>query len=533
VNSIFRNTSFDILAPERAQALESFARRCLEKLNVDGWDVSESTKLSDLDAQHWREICDSPEFYGKNPILDTKGGLDYIALCEKAGIDLFEHWDKVSSTSGDDMMLEMERSGLHGLHFRMNLPDPALRLAAVGALAEHLFYLEEKVLTTTPNLDYCHYPIVMMSCAIDDITDKLDDYQHWISRQDSSIPEYTSARLIELLQFEGAGSHPGSKMLFELALKQLISEKGLYEDELDDGTLERATLLFQIQKALRPLVYNVGYRLKIQGHTNEQVQAAVVPTIDSLLYLAQISPDLTRALKRQILINLFSAFPEALEQLQAKPEELQGVMLDEVLITHPDARHFQQTLAGPLALFSVQETLSTQDKGYQVIEFLTAAGYPLHADIAVRGELYGTPQFESLLLHCQGDCEALKTHYLTRYHDFGMPYDIAQHLTRPDVLAWYDDKSALSIIELALPYALPGKPKHELPLIDDEFNELSGFVADRPWLVKPILDILVRNQCVNTKAFQYFGFSGKDLDLLSSKSSDRIREDILAGDLGL
>jgi len=533
VNSIFRNTSFDILAPERAQALESFARRCLEKLNVDGWDVSESTKLSDLDAQHWREICDSPEFYGKNPILDTKGGLDYIALCEKAGIDLFEHWDKVSSTSGDDMMLEMERSGLHGLHFRMNLPDPALRLAAVGALAEHLFYLEEKVLTTTPNLDYCHYPIVMMSCAIDDITDKLDDYQNWISRQDSSIPEYTSARLIELLQFEGVGSHPGSKTLFELALKQLISEKGIYQDELDDGTLERGTLLFQIQKALHPLVYNVGYRLKIQGHTNEQVQAAVEPTIDSLLNLAQTSPNFSRALKRQILINLFSAFPEALEQLQAKPEELQGVMLNEVLITHPDARHFRKTLAGPLALFSAQETLSTQDKGYQVIEFLTAAGYPLHADIAVRGELYGTPSFEFLLLHCQGACEALRTHYLTRYHDFGMPHEIAQHLTQPDVLSWYDDQSALTIIELALPHAVPAGITHRQYGTPEVFSSLGGFMEARPWLAQPILDILVKHQYVNPFAFEYFGFGGKELDLLDSKSSERIREDILAGDLGL
>lgn len=533
MNSIFYKASFDILTPKRAQELESFAQAALKSLCPEGSTVDEDAKISRLADYQWHSICSDPAFVGKNAILDTRGGLDYLALCEREGIDLYDNWSNICESSYESMILEMERSGLHGLHFRMNLPDPALRLAAVSSLAEQLFYLEENIHVTTPKRDYCHYPLSMMSCAVDDMDDHLEKYQGWIAGQDPAIPEYTSARLIELLQFEGAGRHPGSKALFELALKQLVLEKGLYQDEFDDGTLERDTLLFQIQKAIRPLVYNVGYRLKLQGRTDEQVQTAVEPVIDSLLHLAQTSPNFARALKRQILINLFSAFPESLERLQVRPEELQGVMLDEVLITHPDARHFQQTLGGPLALFSAQETLQCQDKGHQVIEFLTAAGYPLHADIAIRGLLAGTPQFDYLLLHCQGPCAALKTHYLTRFHDFGMPYDIARHLMHPDVLPWYDDVSVVQIVELGLPHALGIIRTLNLPWFQGEFPRLDGFMATRPTLIKPILDILANNQHANSKAFEYFGFGGEHLDLLESKASERLREEVLAGDLGL
>lgn len=533
MNSIFYKASFEILTPQRAQELESFAQAALKSLCAQGSTVDEGDKLSQLADYQWLGICSNPAFVGKNAILDTRGGLDYLALCEREGIDLYDNWEKICESSYESMILEMERSGLHGLHFRMNLPDPALRMAAVSSLAEQLFYLEENIHVTTPKRDYCHYPLSMMSCAVDDMDDHLEKYQGWIAGQDPSIPEYTSARLIELLQFEGAGRHPGSKALFELALKQLVLEKGLYEDEFNDGTLERDTLLFQIQKAIRPLVYNVGYRLKLQGRDDEQVQAAVEPVIDSLLNLTQTSPNFARALKRQILINLFSAFPESLERLQARPEELQGVMLDEVLITHPDARHFQQTLAGPLALFSAQETLQFEDKGHQVIEFLTAAGYPLHADIAIRGVLAGTAHFDYLLLHCQGPCAALKTHYLTRYHDFGMPYDIARHLMQPDVLRWYDEESVVRIVKQGLPHALGIIRSVNSPWLQGEFPLLDGFMATRPSLIKPILDILANNEFANFKAFAYFGFDGKALDMLDGKASDRLREDVLAGDLGL
>lgn len=533
MNSIFYKASFDILTPQRAQELESFAQAALKSLCAPGETVDEDAKISKIGYLEWERICSDPAFIDKNPILNTRGGLDYLALCKREGIDLYDNWNNICESSYESMTLEMERSGLHGLHFRMNLPDPSLRLAAVGSLAEQLFYLEENIHVTSPTHDYCHYPLSMMSCAVDDMANHLDDYQDWISGQDPSIPEYTSARLIELLQFEGAGLHPGSKTLFELALKQLVLEKGFYQDDFEDGTLERDVLLFQIQKTIRPLVYNVGYRMKIEGRTDEQVQAAVEPVIDSLLNLAQTSPNFARALKRQILINLFSAFPESLERLQARPEELQGVMLDEVLITHPDARHFRKTLGGPLALFSAQETLQLEDRGRHVIEFLTAAGYPLHADIAIRGVLAGTAHFDYLLLHCQGPCKALETHYLTRYHDFGMPYDIARRLMLPDVLDWYDDASVVKIVKLALPHALGIIRSINSPWLQGEFPRLDGFMATRPSLIKPILDILSNSQFANFKAFEYFGFSGKELNMLGTKASDRLREDVLTGDLGL
>lgn len=333
----------------------------------------------------------------------------------------------------------------------------------------------------------------------------------------------------------GLETQEGKAWSRERGVDYFLTYEGQYDYKTLKENLGPQKLANMIELGFKCLVYNRGYHLKAtQGDARLSdfgLMGAVEPTIDRLLAPFKASPKFTQALKRQVLINLFSAFPSGLALLGAQPEELQGVMLDPVLRSHPDARYFANTLAGPTHLFAANHSAPKQHKATQVVEFLQAAGYPIHIDFACKGWLSTLGQTGNLIDHAAGKSYALNAFFSQPRTLDEMPIETTLSLLTPQYLAHYSDTAVINLIKAGVQISCPEAGYLNYRRACADIN-LRDFFAARADMIPVVLSALEKDDLISIDAFRLCGFDRRELNLLDNPP-DSLNEHILGSDLGL
>lgn len=530
MSKLFKNGQTYELTAEREALFERFACAVLTFAADSGHEYEFAEEVCTDYTFLFRDFVGSDEGRELLTQIHEGGALDFftIYIDQASSSEMESEWLEYESPfSFSDLREDIYSYGLHGLHFRMKLADEEGRKWGVTTISQQI----------NDYLDFCNndqaFPLQTLSCLIKEeyshdlkhATDAVRD----IERDDTSH-EFTKHELNALLNLFARVDHePEQPNALDTGMAKYMSGRGKYETELASNALPRQLLADQVEQGLLAMVYNYGYRLKATVPiSNFELKEEVEPVIDHLLEQFKSSPEFTAALKRQVMINLFSAFPRGLEMFDAKPEELQGVMLDPVLKTHPDAQYFLKTLMGPVALFRADKSAVEESKASSVIDYLTAAGYPITVETASRGLLFDRPEF-SALIHHEGGESAVLDAYLAEHHPADkMPRHAIRALMRPEYLRSYSDRAALNILCTGLDLRAAEASHARLPKL-----HLKEFFDQRPGLVKPLLDHLERNNLLTPKVFQELGFDHKELRLLGARAPDSLAEHVLGGELGL
>jgi hypothetical protein len=443
-----------------------------------------------------------------------------------------ELWDKLSDCTFSELQSDMVEFGLHSLHFRVNLNTLTDRIEAVVQLSRALFDVYSEGAYAGESV----YPVGVLSTVL------ADDYQNYVDQCQAAeedneggegIQPFTPDQLNELLHLNLRQRSLHPEHAYEEGLRYFMSQKGAYEEIIQAKQLPRLVQCQLIEAALMALVYNYGYRLKTEYLSNYDVKEEVSPIIDRLLTPLEAGVEFTAALKRQILINLFSAFPKGLEMFNARPEELQGVMLDPVLLVHPDAQFFEATLSGPLALFTPGRSCSYEHRATQLIDFLAEAGYPIHMDIAQCGLLGNTKHIEKLLQYEPTLSETLDRAIKTGFDGRGIPQMLGVCLLDTERLLQLSDNSVLGLFETYAKNINVLPPRMHNDLNPQSRRNYAEVFKQRPHLVEPVLDIVVQGGHLDVKSFRALGFGERELCLLGDRASDELKVNVLAQDLGL
>lgn len=533
MNSFFHTADISILKPHRAEAFEDFAQKLLAFSAERDRPAERAVDIILEDEDILDDFCLQDSIRQSNPLIFTRGSLDFLVAFLGEGKVLDEElWDKLSDCVFSTLQSDLVEFGLHSLHFRVDLNTPTDRIEAVVQLSRALFDAYSEGAHAGESV----FPIGILSTVL------ADDYQGYVDQcraaeedSESSEPDqpFTNDQLNELLclNLRQRSLHP--ECSYEDGLRHMLSHKGLFNEIIAANLMPRLIQCQQIEVALMALVYNYGYRLKSEYLSNYDVKEEVSPIIDRLLAPLEAGTEFTTALKRQILINLFSAFPKGLEMFNARPEELQGVMLDPVLLEHPDARLFEKTLAGPLALFTPGESCSYQHRATQLIDFLAQAGYPIHMDIAQEGLLGNTRHIEKLLQYDPVVSATLDRAVSTGFDGRGIPQMLGVCLLDINHLQQLSDISILNLFKV-----------HTQDINVTPLRQYDGFNAQtqrnyaelfkqRPHLVEPVLDIFSQAGNLDSKSFRALGFGERELRLLGDRAPDELKANVLAQDLGL
>lgn len=536
-NPIF-GTSLPIeLKPDRLQLITQFADEALELAMAYDQQFTTLAELveesGDWDEAPFDEFIESQHGLKLLNQLSERGVLDIatLILADKVE-DVDDFWGNFATIELDELRKDLMRYGLHGLHFRSNMLTQDYRMTAVKLLSQRLFDLQAEAYAEDP----C-FPLGALSCLI-----KKDYEAEFVDAQQveegaelaDGTPRASRHHLNALLDL-GLETQEGKAWSHEQAVDYFLTYEGQYDYLTLKETLSPQKLANMIELGFKCLVYNRGYHLKAtQGDarlTDFELMSVIEPTIDRLLDPFKASPEFNQALKRQVLINLFSAFPSGLALIDAQPEELQGVILDPVLRSHPYAVYFANTLAGPTHLFAANQSAPKQHKATQVVEYLQVAGYPIHIDIACKGWLSTLGQTGNLIDHAVGKSEVLNAFFSQPRTLDEMPIGTTLSLLTPEYLVHYSDTAIINLIKAGVQISCPEAGyltyRRACAAID-----LRDFFASRADMVPTVLSALEKDDLVSIHAFRLCGFAKRELKLLDNPP-DLLNEHILGSDLGL
>ena len=516
--SLFGNAPLNLLVSARAAELEAFVE-AIEQFQGRGAIFSEMED-EDFERLHAARLL--------GPIMNTRGSLDILALALLDKVDIEVHLERLHAHDFDSLMKDLNCHGMHGLHFRMGIADPDLRIELTQKLADTLVFSTWRSGLLIGSIDHQpHFPISSLSYTSSGVAEEVhEDYVAWIAHSGSRIETspYTFAQSQALRDIDTV-FHADPALAIS-AITHLLTEKGhLPWDDLPQQAI-------QAEKAFLTLVYNRGYRMRVEGCSCEDIATALRPVIQHILGRLEISSGLSAALERQVLVNLFSAFPEGLEMLEARPEELQGLPKNPAVLNDPDALLFIRTLSGPLTLFRANESAPLLYSATQVVSTLMDSGYPVHPDLAAGGFLVRGMPHEDLMLNCHVYSKVIEEQLMcarmSREHPDScaladeLSPRVITHLANPDILQHYHDQVVLKVIELALPVASTSK-----------ITSIHQIFMDRPHLVEPTLRIMTDNFYINEKTFAFCHFGMRELRMLGINAPEQMLSNRLESDLGL
>jgi hypothetical protein len=518
---VFRTAPPSLFREERAEAFEAFAEKAMDFLRKDYPSFECLGDVIKADGVAW-QVLKQQSLYGENnPLRKCEGSLDFIAACLDEGISIKKIWNQVSRNNYQGILGELGFRGLHGIHFRMDVASEADRIAYTCKLANELF--EDAARSSNlPALNILSAVTYEVKPSI--IGFVVNPPSGEGGCRQVSVDEATS---LSNLSYRGeTQAHDDDS--FRHAVKRYLQP-----DRLKDG-LGQA-----VEKALIPLVYNFGYKLKAEGVDNETVMREVSRRIDILVADMGLNEAFQNALSRQILINLFSAFPDGLKMLQAKPEELQGVMLAPVLIDDPLAALFPSTLQGPLKLFSHSTVNPREHQAGKIIDYLTDAGYPLELDTAIQGCLATEHFLVHLAYRQSGRSPALEKKLEENIPLNQVHRSVLTYLSEPGHLCDYSDAAVLRVIAEALDLEENAVSKFKKPVPNrasrtpEGYSSMAPILKDRPHLFESVLEMIEDRNLLTQGIIEWCGFTHRELKALGKRAPNELKKVILESSLGL
>lgn len=515
------------LKAEREALFERFAEAIIDYAKRNGTEIEYAGELYGHDEHLLAEFMATEEGRSFSKAIHADGALDFLTVLNDihAGVDLMEIWPIFApEESVGAIQNQAYACGLHNLHFRSNMQDMESQCWATTLLSR---FLTDHHSEAARNDDV--FPLRSLSMVItDDFTYEIKhavDAQTDYEDDNDEVFHFTQAELDKMLGLYTAKKWEVDDSALESGIDKLISSKGVFAEELSVGKMLKPFLAKAIEEGLIPMVYNHGYRLKAtMPISNHDLREELNPIIDTLLGRFEGSPAFTAALKRQIFINLFSAFPKGLEMFDVKPGELQGVITDEALLNDPSHVYFLKTLMGPVALFSQVDQDYSSTSASAIVNFLNEAGYPIDVDVAAQGLMMGTPELSKLIVHSNGESEFLNQHFQSNKPIGREMSGAVRALLTKERLEHYSDEIAVKVIESYF--------KHRDNRVRD-IPDFKAILSARPALVKPALEILKNTGNLDQDTFKACGFGSKELRLLGKYAPDDLAESMLGGDLGL
>jgi hypothetical protein len=515
---LFRQAPLSMFTPQRATALLEFAQKAEAFNQTLGRNADCLVDMLSINYP-WSKFLLDTKAKGRNPLVDSKGNLDFLAACIEEGVALAIDWGRISGSDYQNLQWDLARAGLHGLHFRMALDDSAGRLKHTMALAGALYDIGGK--------SFRNYlkPLVGLS-VLNHAKDVQQDYvsDEFQGKHPSSISVLRANELV-------CGHVEGKRDEFKEALRVLLLER-----DTSMAEVERHRLAMRIENAFLPLVYNYGYRLKADGVSNEVVCQKASANIDALLDFLEMEPETHNALKRQVLINLFSAFPDGLDMLKAKPDELQGVMLDPSLICSGDANLFAKTLAGPVVLFSAIDSVKPTKRSALLIDFFENTNYPLDFETAVRGRLLNSRSIMELFSnsHPNGHSDLLEQALTGVQPQIKLNDGMILYLMAPARLSLYSDAAFMKLVALTLDFFKKQQDMSaSVSFLAAGFYSIGNIFKDRPHLRDGVLELLVEQSLLKPKVFDWCNFGPRELKSLGKMAPTELKDHVLSSALGL
>jgi hypothetical protein len=524
---VFRTAKLSMFREDRAKALEEFSE--ISSVSLSNY-FPKGLSIGDIlqDTASWQVLSRQTWFQEQNPLIKNGGNLDLTAACMDEGISISRVWHRITTCDIPNFQREMAVHGLHGIHFRMDVRDDADRIAYTCKLANILL---DKAFPSNGVTD----PISILSLLTEEQRPAIQTFLANVPMSDPGYGKLSHDQVVALTSLDYKGRMDEEEEVFFFnAVRDLLAHKTPI-NEITNAQLGQA-----IEKALVPLVYNFGYKLVADGADILTTLREASRRVNVLVSFVPGSPAFCKALSRQILINLLSPFPEGLDMLQAKPEELQGVMLNRVLIDDPLAQAFSTTLAGPVALFSQKSPTMPELKEGMLIKYLARIGYPVELDIAINGYLAK----EREILFLAGGSPVWSAVVDEKLQKDGGPSEVywnfAARLFEPTVLGQYSDKAVLNLIALALDREIQEVNKfNENPLNSHVKKTPKGFLSpapilrDRPHLCEPILELLEQRDWITSSIVEWCGFTGRDLKALGQRAPRALKSILLESSLGL
>ncbi|MBD8615550.1 MULTISPECIES: hypothetical protein [Pseudomonas] len=527
MSRFFRTASTDLLTRERRQHLEVMAEDMLAFAQAEAEpydfavDIITSDEMLHEDWENERR-CAATDAFDEG----GEGRLDLLGMIFQEGVDL----DKIEDFYGFDQMRlaeDVAMNGLHSLHFRCEFPS----------LADRRFYTK---LISDNVRDIHGFPLDTLSCSMQEDAEGLVNGYDYISESSPDYQELSKEQIYTLFRLDSRKAPKWTLESFHAAIDHYLDPpESTFAQLLEEGEqngLPSIAAVQRIEKAFMHLVYNMGYRLKDMDYDNISILDEVSPTIDYLISKVTQDKEFSEALKRQVLINLFSAFTAGLKLLDAKPEELQGIVLDKALIGHPLSQAFASTLKGPMHLFSSSdETTSTFHIVTPMIRYFKEMGYGISFDTSIHGSLDGRIQSNVLLqsTHPLKMIEERGAEMLRNYEGAFRLSRVAELMLSTQVLEQYDDQTVVSLLSAGLAKIDSTFYNEKRIAGSTGFTPLKPLFDARPHLKALVLDEMVDQQKVTSKLFDVFGFGVKELRQLGPRAPASFRDAYMAADLGL
>ncbi|MBI6882643.1 hypothetical protein [Pseudomonas putida] len=510
---LFHEVPKSFFRPERAAELATFTKKAAKYVNENGAGAECLIDVLVEDEILWDELLEEKWVQAHNPLVDTRGSLDVAAACMLEGLTITEVWDKVVFGSQRNHEFQLTISGLLGLHFRMDLPSFDDRLKYTALLADELIDIDDNQASDD---------ISLMS-ALSVRTEGRDQY---IADHFSDVAPAKN-RLTEAEHRLLMGDSDGDDSHLAQAAEKLLSGKNGKLSEMD-----RYTLAARVERALLPMVYNHGFRLTHSGVDEKTVMASSSKRISALLAPLKLSEGLEKAIERQILINLFSAFPSGLALLNATTDELQGVMHDPHIMRDPEASFFARTLKGPIFLFGAGRSVLVKEQAEKIISFLSENGHNLDFDQAIQGELGKTHDVLALAYWTKKHSQVLDDAFSGKSEKVSITLPVVEHILQPDVLSLYSDKAILGIVRHAIDNGGLNLTVEKLKLPGGS-PSIGPMLKGRGDLASSILDLLAEKKALNQKSFKWCGFGVKELKILGKRAPASLKKEFLENDLGI
>jgi hypothetical protein len=519
---VFKTAKISLFREDRAKAIEDFAEKVMDYLSKDYPSDKCFGDIAREGGIEWQVLGNQKFWIGdSNPLKNSAGSLDFIAACLDEGIAIKRIWNQIGAHGYDSIVSEMVMRGLHSIHFRMDVANEADRIAYTCSLAGEL--LDDAA--QNPRLPRMR----ILSATTREMNGTAIGLLVNPPSGDGDCQQITidQAAVLSHQKYRGE-THEDEDSFFRQAVA----------DYLQVSLIDKVSnLVIVIEKAMVPLVYNFGYKLKAQGIDSQTVMHQASKRIDVLLSHVEMSKEFKVGLQRQILINLFSAFPDGLELLKAQPEELQGVMLDHALVSDPLARLFTHTLQGPLALFAHSSVKPEKSQAGKIIEYLAQAGYQLKLDTAIQGILANKYPLIHLAYQQDGASQGLER-TLERDGLEAIHRAVGQYLSEPSRLSQYSDLTVLKLISGALDFELETRDTMKfVPNLESrapsKYASVALVLKARPHLFVPVLEMLEEKKMLTAGIFEWCGFDGRAIKALGNRAPKELKVMLLESGLGL
>jgi hypothetical protein len=513
---LFANVPDSFFTPERARELQAFAEKAGVSAATFGQPFSLLSDIVCNTTSLWFAMQQEEWALAFNPIKKSQGNLDFLAACIAQGTNLKRALNKVVGDE-DRLFDDLRKGGLHGFHFRMDIAKPHNRVKHTFLLVEHIFKADQEAF---------HENLGLLG-GLSTFRNQRVMTSDWSFAKVLENTNRLPLGTIEWLLSGSVGNNPGK---YQSAFNQILRE-----GDASLAEIPRSELIHRIEKNLIPLVYNVGYRLKAEGLSNQVVKDRVSVNIDALLHCLDLDARVRKALQRQILVNLFSPFPDGLKMMRAKPEELQGALLDPVWVDHADAEHFQKTLIGPLALFGAEQSTAINERRTKIIEYFKGTPYELDFKVAIHGLMAKSNCIVDLFsAHCDGHSAFLEEVLCGQRPAVVIEEDLLGRLLDRNTVKRYSDQAVLAMVELlikqlkAQDHSIEGRL---FLLVGTKSLDLT--FKDRPHLRDPVLQLLLSANVMSSSVFRWCDFDHRELKTMGRLAPPDVKKYALENALGL